>query len=50
MCGERDNSITYLITVCKSLPQKEYKQRHYNIARIVHFELCQKIALVHEVK
>ena len=50
MCGERDESITHLIAECKKLTLKEYKQRHDNIARIVHFELCQKFFLVGEVK
>ena len=50
MCGERDESITHLIAECKKLAQKEYKQRHDNIARIVHLELCQKFGLVDEVK
>ena len=40
MCGERDESITHLIAQCKKLAQKEYKQRHDNIARIVHVEVC----------
>ena len=50
MCGESDESITHLIAECKSLTQKECKQRHDNIARIVHQELCQKFGLVGEVK
>ena len=50
MCGERDESITHLIAQCKELAQKEYKQRHDNIARIAHLELCQKFGLVGEVK
>ena len=50
MCGERDESITHLIAECKRLAQKEYKQRHDNIERIVHLELCQKFGLVGKVK
>ena len=50
MCGKRDESITHLIAECKKLAQKEYKQRHDNIRRIVHLELCQKFGLVCEVK
>ena len=49
MCGERDKSITHLIAECKKLAKKEYKERHDNIARIVHLELCQKFGLVGEV-
>ena len=50
MCGERGDSITHLIAECKKLAQKEYKERHDKIARIVHLELCQKFGLVGEVK
>ena len=50
MCGQRDESTTHLIADCKKLAQKEYKQRHDNIARIVHFGLCQKFGLVGQVK
>ena len=39
-----------MIAECKKLAQKEYKQRHDNIARIVHLKLCQKFGLVDEVK
>ena len=34
---------------CK-LAQKEYRQRHDNVARIVHLELCQNFYIVGEVK
>ena len=50
MCGERDESVTHLIAECKKLAQKEYKQRHDNIAKIVQLELRQKFGLVGEVK
>ena len=38
-----------MIAESKKLSQKEYKQRHDNIARIVHLKLCQKFGLVAEV-
>ena len=50
MCGKRNESITHFIGERKKLAQKEYKERHDNIARIVHLELWQKIGLVGEVK
>ena len=50
ICGERDKSITHLISECKNLAQKEYNQRHDNIARIVHLDLCQKFGLVGEAR
>ena len=39
-----------MIAECKKLAQKEYKQRHDNIVRIVHLELSQKFGLFGEVK
>ena len=50
VCGKRDESIDHLIAECKKLDQREYKQRHDNIARILHLELCQKFGLVGEAK
>ena len=50
MCGERDESIIHLIAEYKKFAQKKCKQRHDNIARIVHLELCQEFGLVGEVK
>ena len=38
MCGGRDESINYLTVECKKIAQKEYRQRHGNIARILHLE------------
>ena len=46
MCGERDKSIFHLVSECKKLAQLDYKQRHDNIAGIVHLELCQKHGLL----
>ena len=50
MCKKNEESITHLTAECKKLAQKEYKQRHDNIARIGHLEICQKFGLVPEVK
>ena len=40
LCGEKSESVTHLVCGCKVLAQKEYKRRHDNIARIVHWMLC----------
>ena len=39
-----------MITECRKLAQKEFKQKHDNSARIVRLELCQKFGLVGVVK
>ena len=40
LCGEKGEHVTHLISECKKLAQKEYKRRHDNVARIVHWKLC----------
>ena len=35
----------HLISGCKKLAQREYKRRHNNVARIVHWTLCGKYGL-----
>ena len=45
MCGEKGESVGHLISGCKKLAQREYKGRHDNMARIVHWTLCRKYGL-----
>ena len=45
MCGEKGKSAGHLISGCKMLAQREYKRRHDNVARIVHWTLCGKYGL-----
>ena len=45
MCKEGDESVTHIISQCKKLAQTEYKIRHDNIAKAVHWELCKKNGL-----
>ena len=35
----------HLISECKMLAQREYKRRHDNVARTVHWTLCRKYGL-----
>ena len=35
----------YLVSGCPKLVQKQYKRRHDNVARRVHWELCKKYGL-----
>ena len=50
LCGERDESITHPTAECKTLAQKEYKELHDSVARIVHLGLYQKAGLIGDVK
>ena len=45
LCGEKSESVTHIVCGCTVLAQKEYKRRHDNIARIVHWKLCGKYDL-----
>ena len=45
MCGEKGESVGHLVSECSKLAQREYKRRHDNIARIVHWKLCHKFKL-----
>ena len=45
MCGEKGESVGHLISGCKKLAQREYKRRHDNVARIVHWTLRRKYGL-----
>ena len=41
LCGQKGET-NHIISECKYLAQKEYKRRHDNIARLVHWTLCCK--------
>ena len=40
MCRKVDESIDHVVSVCSKLAQKEYKRRHDNLAKIVHWKLA----------
>ena len=42
MCGEKGETISHLVSECSKLAQREYKRRHDNVARYVHWQLCNK--------
>ena len=50
MCGKRGESVQHIISECEKLAQKEYKRRHDNVAKKIHWELCKKNALEHKEK
>ena len=45
MCGERGETVQHIVSGCEKLAQKEYKRRHDNVAKRVHWELCKKNGL-----
>ena len=50
MCRKRGESVQHIISECEKLAQKEYKRRHDNVAKKIHWELCKKIGLEHMEK
>ena len=45
MCDKKSETISRIVSECEKLAQKEYKRRHDNVARIVHWKLCWKYNL-----
>ena len=42
MCRKVDESIDYIVSGCSKLAQKEYKRRHDNLGKRVHWKLARK--------
>ena len=42
MCGERGESVDHLVSEYSKLAQWEYKRRHDDVARYIHWQLCEK--------
>ena len=42
MSRKADGSIDHIVSGCSKLAQNEYKRRHYNIGKIVHWKLARK--------
>ena len=45
MCDKKSETISHIVSECEKLAQKEYKRRHDNVARIVHWKMCGKCNL-----
>ena len=45
MCGAKSESVGHLVSECSKLAQKEYKRRHDNVARYIHWKLCEQVDL-----
>ena len=42
VCRKVDESIDHIVSGCSKLAQKEYKRRHDNLAKIIHWKLARK--------
>ena len=42
LCGERDQTVSHIVSECKELAQNDYKKaRHDKVAAILHWQMCQ---------
>ena len=42
MCRVENETVSHIVSQCKMLAQKEYKKRHDNVGRYIHWKLCEK--------
>ena len=42
MCAQKGESVSHLVSECTKLAQREYKRRHDNVARYVHWKISEK--------
>ena len=42
MCGNKGQTVQHISCECEKLAQKEYKRRHDNVVRKLHWDLCKK--------
>ena len=47
LCGDRDETITHIISECSELAQNEYKARHDWVGKVIHWEMCKKFKFDH---
>ena len=50
LCAKKCESVQHLVCGCEKLFQKEYKRRHDNVAKKVHWDFCKKYGLEHMEK
>ena len=42
MCRSKDETVNHLLSECPKLAQVEYKRRHDNVAKGIHWDLCKQ--------
>ena len=50
ICNERDEMINYRISNSSKLAQKEYKNRHNEVRKTIHWKLCKRLKFDHTAK
>ena len=49
-CGNRDETINYIISECSKFAQREYKARHDWFGKVILWEMCKKFKFDHSNK
>ena len=50
LCGKKGQSAQHITSGCEKLAQKEYKRRHDNVSKKVHWDICKNNGLEHNEK
>ena len=50
LCGKKGGSVQHITRGCEKSAQNEYKKRHDNVAKKVHWNICKKNVLEHSEK
>ena len=50
LCGDSDETINHIINECSKLAQKEYRDRHDWVGKVIHWEMCKKFKFDHTNK
>ena len=50
MRGEKTETVQHIICECKKIAQNEYKSRYDTVAKLVNWNLCEKLNLVRKGK
>ena len=45
MCRVENETVSHIVSECKMLAQKEYKKRHDNVCRYIHWKLAMFLSL-----
>ena len=44
-CDETGQTISHIVSECSKLDQREYKRRHDDVAKMIHWKLCEKLSI-----
>ena len=50
LCGDKDETINYIISECSKLTQKEYKTRHDWVGKLIHRKMSKQFKFEHTNK